>query len=74
MNVILVCGAGFKAPSYHDLQGPLLEQANIDINLIIDKQKKISKKGCTILSDGWTHGRDRTLINFLVSPRGVLCS
>ena len=32
-----------------------------------------AKVGCTIMGNGWTHNRQRTLINFLVyCPEGIL--
>ena len=31
------------------------------------KKKEWNQFGCTILSDGWTDGRSRTIINFLVA-------
>ena len=35
---------------------------------VVEEQKLQWKQfGCTILSDGWTDGRNRTIINFLVS-------
>ena len=35
--------------------------------LIEDQKKEWKKYGCTILSDGWTDGKSRTIINFLVA-------
>lgn len=68
VNAIVVCGAGFKAPSYHDLRGSLLDEAVANIKLIIDEQRNIwTKKGYNILCDGWTDERGITLLNFLVS-------
>lgn len=37
VNDIVVCGAGFIAPSYHDVQRHLLDEIAIDINFIIDE-------------------------------------
>ena len=35
---------------------------------VVEEQRLEWKQyGCTILSDGWTDGRNRTIINFLVS-------
>ena len=45
----------------------MLDKAVGRATLLIEDQKKEWKKyGCTILSDGWTDGRSKTIINFLV--------
>ncbi|KAH9308769.1 hypothetical protein KI387_036680, partial [Taxus chinensis] len=71
---IVAAGKGFKGPSMHDLRGSLLkkEVASIDEYL---KGCKASwaKTGCTIMSDGWSDGKNRTIINFLAScPQGTM--
>ena len=46
----------------------MLDKAVDRATVLIEDQKKEWKKyGCTILSDGWTDGRSRTIINFLVA-------
>ena len=46
----------------------MLDKAIGRATILIEDQKKEWKKyGCTILSDGWTDGRSRTIINFLVA-------
>lgn len=73
VHAIACCGPSFKAPTFHDLRGPILEEAVEDIKKIIDEQRKIwRRKGCSILSDGWTDRRGRSLLNFLVSSSGGL--
>lgn len=74
VNAIAICGPRFKAPSYHELRGSMLQDVAMDIKIIIDEQQNIwRKKGYNILSDGWTVTRGRTLLNFLVSSsRGLV--
>ena len=39
----------------------------------MEEQRKVwEQKGCTIISDAWTDGMNRTLINFIVASRGQL--
>ncbi|CAA0840621.1 hAT dimerisation domain-containing protein, partial [Striga hermonthica] len=74
-------GKGYKPPSMHELRTRLLKLEVSDINIIYEEHKKIWKTyGCTIdgmaistiMSDGWTDGKNRALINFLVnSPAGT---
>jgi hypothetical protein len=71
---IIACGRGFKGPSMHDLRGSLLhkEVASIE-EYLIDFKVSWAKTGCTIMSDGWSDGRNHTIINFLVScPQGTM--
>lgn len=75
VNAIVVCGARFKAPTYYDFQGLLLDGALADINFIIDEKRKIWKKGYksyNILIDSSIDRRGRTLKNFLVSSTNSL--
>ncbi|KAL6331914.1 hypothetical protein AAG906_020263 [Vitis piasezkii] len=55
LDAISTIGLGYKGPNYHQLRVNLLKDA-----------KKEAKVGCTIMGDGWTDNRQRTLINFLV--------
>ena len=57
----------FKGPSMHDLRGALLQKeiSSIDEYLVEFKDSWL-KKGCSIMSDGWTDGKNRTIISFLV--------
>lgn len=63
-------GRGSK-PLKSDLRGPILSQMVDDVKKDLDEQRQIwSTKGCTIMTDGWTDRRNRTLLNFLVSSVG----
>ena len=46
----------------------LLANATERARAAVEEQKeKWQKYGCSILSDGWTDGKNRTIINFLVA-------
>jgi hypothetical protein len=67
-------GPGLKPPSYHELRVPLLrKEVEYTKNLLKVHEDAIKKYGCTLMSDGWTNRKDRTLINFLVNcPTGTI--
>lgn len=66
-------GPGFKPPSSHELRTWILKEEVEDIQkMMADHKKDWSKYGCTIMSDGWTDGKSRVILNFLVnSPKGT---
>ena len=75
-DVVIAAGKGFKCPSMHDLRGSLLQKEIVSLlqkeivsidEYLKDFKQSWVKTGCTIMSDGWTDQRGRTLINFLVS-------
>ncbi|XP_039127035.1 uncharacterized protein LOC120263231 [Dioscorea cayenensis subsp. rotundata] len=60
-------GVGYKAPSYNDMRVNLLRDCKKECQLFIDSYRsQWANCGCTIMGDGWTDQRQRTLINFLV--------
>jgi len=65
-------GPRLKPPSYHELRVKYLKQRNEKTNLILEEHKLFWKKtGCTIMTDGWTDRKRRTILGFLVNrPRG----
>ncbi|KAJ0668315.1 putative ribonuclease H-like superfamily, ubiquitin-conjugating enzyme/RWD [Helianthus annuus] len=67
-------GPNLKPPSYHELRVPLLKNEVDNVEKWIEEQKvEWSKTGCSIMLDGWTDRRHRTLINFLVnSSKGTV--
>ncbi|XP_057838277.2 uncharacterized protein LOC131048360 [Cryptomeria japonica] len=68
IDAVTICGPGFKAPSDTELSGPLLLEMVEDMKVDSeDHRQSWSHKGCTIMTDGWTDRRNRTLLNFLVS-------
>ncbi|KAL6512938.1 hypothetical protein OROHE_019728 [Orobanche hederae] len=62
-----------KPPTYHELRVPLLKKAKEETEKLKEKHEKAWKRyGCTLMSDGWTDRRGRSLINFLAnSPEGT---
>jgi len=68
IDAIASCGPGFKGPSFQDIRGPLLRNEVQRIDEYLKEFKESwSKTGCTIMSDGWTDGKSRTIINFLIA-------
>ncbi|KAA0053508.1 uncharacterized protein E6C27_scaffold190G00650 [Cucumis melo var. makuwa] len=67
-------GPGLKPPTYHELRVPCLKKELEATNELMSSHKaEWAKVGCTIMPDGWTDRRNRTLINFLVnSPKGTM--
>ena len=60
-------GAGFKPPSYEELRGPILQDEKADCTRRLEElQRSWDLTGCSVMSDGWTDMRGRTLLNFLV--------
>ena len=54
--------------------GVNFEEEKNDVNVRLEELKKSwESTGCTVMSDGWTDTKGRTLINFLVHcPRGIM--
>ncbi|PKU60770.1 hypothetical protein MA16_Dca024946 [Dendrobium catenatum] len=73
IDAVAAIGPGYKLPSYHRLRVNLLWDAKEECKLLIESYRKIWKEtGCTLMIDGWTDTRNRTIINFLVyCPRGI---
>ena len=73
LDVISAIGSGYKGPNYHQLQVNLLKDAKKEVQLIVNSYRVIwAKVGCTIMGDGWTNNRQKTLINFLLyCPEGI---
>ena len=73
MDAVANFGPGFKPPSMHELRTWILKEEVNDLSIIMEDHKKAWKQyGCSIMSDGWTDGKSRCLINFLVnSPAGT---
>ena len=67
LNAIASIGPGYRGPNYHALRVPLLKEAKREVQMIVDSYRTYwAELGCTIMADGWTDNRQRTLINFLV--------
>ncbi|XP_025634277.1 uncharacterized protein [Arachis hypogaea] len=67
-------GPGYKGPSYDKLRVHLLADLKRESQLLVDSYRSAWKEtGCTLMADGWTDQRQRTLINFLVYCSKGLC-
>ncbi|KAL6524812.1 hypothetical protein OROMI_030405 [Orobanche minor] len=73
VEAIAEYGPGFKPPSMWELRTWILKAEVEDINNLKKEHVKAWKEyGCSIMSDGWTGGKSRCLVNFLVnSPHGT---
>jgi hypothetical protein len=74
LDVVASCGSGFKGPGYEDIRRNLLKNEVEGVKeYLIEFKKSWSKSGCTIMSDGWTDQRSRTILNFLIAfPKGPM--
>ena len=74
IDAVVVVGMGFKAPTSENLRTDMLLESVDDLNLVlVEFRTSWVETGCTIMSDGWTNRRNKTLINFLVScPKGTM--
>jgi hypothetical protein len=75
-DAIAVVGLGYKSVMFEELQGPILQAEKKDINSRLTEFKQSWEiSGCTMMSDGWTNRKGKTLLNFLVHcPRGTCLS
>eukprot|EP00253_Pinus_taeda_P035608 PITA_35608 len=73
-DAIAVVGPGYKSAPDEELQGPILQAEKQDVNSRLAELKKTWEvTGCTVISDGWTDRKGRTLLNFLVHcPKGTM--
>ncbi|KAL4574601.1 hypothetical protein LXL04_021435 [Taraxacum kok-saghyz] len=61
-------GRGFKPPSMHELRTWVLQAEVKTTTMIVDDIRETWKTtGVSLLSDGWSDMRNRSLINFLVN-------
>ncbi|XP_050243404.1 uncharacterized protein LOC126692036 isoform X1 [Quercus robur] len=74
IDAVATAGPGYKAPSYHVVWVPLLRDQKKEVQLLVESQHRHwAEVGCTLMADGWTDTRHRSLINFLVyCPRGMV--
>ncbi|XP_057987302.1 uncharacterized protein LOC110640419 [Hevea brasiliensis] len=66
------CGREIKPPSFHEVRVRLPNKEVQIINDLLESHKEEWENyGCTLMCDGWTDRKGRTLINFLAnSPKG----
>lgn len=69
------CGPILKPLSYHELRNPCLnKELENTIGMLKTNKEESIKYGCSLMSDGWTDTKGRTLIIFLVnSLAGTIC-
>jgi hypothetical protein len=74
LELVAKHGKGFKPPSYHEIRVKYLKKHVETTKEIVEKHRKSWKAtGCTIMTDGWTDKKRRTILNFLVnSPMGTV--
>ncbi|XP_073153018.1 uncharacterized protein [Henckelia pumila] len=74
IHAIGTFGVGMKPPSYHEVRVKYLKKELTNTNLCLKSQEEDhAKYGCTIMADGWTDKKGRSLINFLVNgPKGTV--
>lgn len=67
-------GLGLKIPSYNDVRVKYLKaEVEATLKMIDEFKEEWKKTGCTIMSDGWTDRKRRSICNFLVnSPKGTV--
>eukprot|EP00253_Pinus_taeda_P032382 PITA_32382 len=67
-DVVVVVGPRYKTPTFAELRGPLLQDEKTDCTARLAKfRASWEQTRCTVMSDGWTDQKGRTLLNFLVS-------
>ncbi|XP_031489093.2 uncharacterized protein LOC116256753 [Nymphaea colorata] len=73
-DAIATVGRGYKIPSFHKLRGKILYNVVRDVKAYCDELKLSWKAtGCSVMADGWTDIKNRTLVNFLVyCPLGTM--
>ncbi|URE08302.1 hypothetical protein MUK42_31096 [Musa troglodytarum] len=74
MDAVIGCGSGYKVPTYDELKGTILhEEVKEVLKHVEDVKQSWGQTGCSILLDGWTDPRGRSLISFLVNcPLGTI--
>eukprot|EP00258_Populus_trichocarpa_P045448 XP_024461467.1 uncharacterized protein LOC112328240 [Populus trichocarpa] len=74
IDAVTAIGPGYKGPNLHAIRGYYLAKAVDEVKIYVVTYREIWKKtGCTLMADGWTDQKRRTLINFLVyCPKGTV--
>ncbi|XP_075504344.1 uncharacterized protein LOC142541764 [Primulina tabacum] len=68
IDAIGTFGVGMKTPSYHEVRVKYLKKELGNTNLLLKSHEEDhARYGCTIMADGWTDKKSRTLIIFLVN-------
>ncbi|XP_049935253.1 uncharacterized protein LOC126410323 [Nymphaea colorata] len=74
VDAIATVSRGYKMPSFHKLRGKILNNVVRDVKAYYDELKLSWKQTrCSVMADGWTNIKNRTLVNFLVyCPFGTM--
>jgi len=74
VEMIAKHGHGIKPPSYHEIWVKYLKLQIEKTNQILEEHRLCWKKhGSTIMTDGWTDRKRKTILNFLVNcPKGTV--
>ena len=74
IDAVAAASPGYKGPSYHAIRVPLLRDQKKEVQLLVESQRRHwAEVRCTLMADGWTNTRHRSLINFLIyCPRGMV--
>jgi hypothetical protein len=67
-------GITAKRPIFHALRGYYLAKVIDEVKIFVESYRETWRKtGCTLMADGWTDQKRRTLLNFLVyCPKGTI--
>ncbi|XLU41322.1 hypothetical protein S245_036136, partial [Arachis hypogaea] len=73
LDGVAAIGPDFKRPSYDEMRVHLLADLKKECQFLVEGYRSSWKRtGCTLMADGWTDQRQRSLINFLVyCPAGM---
>ncbi|XP_034899368.1 uncharacterized protein [Populus alba] len=72
-DVVTAMGPGYKGPNLHAIRGYYLAKAVDEVKIYVESYREIWKKtGCTLMADGLTDQKRRTLINFLLFRQVLL--
>jgi hypothetical protein len=69
-----IVGPRYKGPFFIDMRGPLLQGENTDCTKrLAELRESWEIIGCIVMSDDWTDGKGRSILNFLVNVPGGQC-
>ncbi|GJZ27990.1 zf-BED domain-containing protein [Tanacetum coccineum] len=65
---------GLDPPSYHEIRVTFLKkEVDYTKSLLEEYKNEWKKTGCTLMSDGWSDRKNRSICNFLVNnPKGTI--
>ena len=63
-------GRGYRPPSQYQLREPLLkEEVERTKGLLKKQEEEWAQNGCSVMTDGWTDRKRRSIMNFCVNSR-----